>query len=193
MSKLSKKIGAWLLTFAMLLSLTGITAFADTEATSETMPGVVLGSDTVTLAGSEDSVMLPLTIENNPGFSSMEIGVEVPDGWTASGVYLENAGEAALTEEVSSGIDENGNVVLNIGSAATQPDVEGGTITVGSVSYNLNGEDTSVLVPVSIANNPGFASLKLTVSVPEGWTTSNVYLYNGDETAITGGMTASFK
>ncbi|MCC8090642.1 MAG: hypothetical protein LIO55_04455, partial [Oscillospiraceae bacterium] len=55
------------------------------------------------------------------------------------------------------------------------------------------GEDTSVLVPVSIANNPGFASLKLTVSVPEGWTTSNVYLYNGDETAITGGMTASFK
>ncbi|MCD7860684.1 MAG: hypothetical protein LUG25_02085, partial [Oscillospiraceae bacterium] len=160
MSKLSKKIGAWLLTFAMLLSLTGITAFADTEATSETMPGVVLGSDTVALAGSEDSVMLPLTIENNPGFSSMEIGVEVPDGWMASGVYLENAGEAALTEEVSSEIDVNGNVVLNIGSTATQPDVEGGTVTVGSVSYNLNGEDTSVLVPVSIANNPGFASLK---------------------------------
>ncbi|MCD8254347.1 MAG: S-layer homology domain-containing protein, partial [Oscillospiraceae bacterium] len=65
-------------------------------------------------------------------------------------------------------------------------------VTAGSVAAD-NKVGTCVLVPISIEDNAGFAGMTLTVSVPEDWTTTNVYFVNGDDYAITADMTSAFQ
>ncbi len=77
-------------------------------------------------------------------------------------------------------------LVSTLGVAALAADTT--TITVGDASANVSSGAETVTVPVSISGNTGFASMVLTVSIPDGCTATSVALMNGDDAAITGNM-----
>lgn len=77
-------------------------------------------------------------------------------------------------------------LVSTLGVAALAADTT--TITVGDASANVSSGAETVTVPVSISGNTGFASMVLTISIPDGCTATSVAVMNGDDAAITGNM-----
>ncbi|MCD8065565.1 MAG: S-layer homology domain-containing protein [Oscillospiraceae bacterium] len=73
---------------------------------------------------------------------------------------------------------------LGVGAlAAGEP-----TITVGSASASVTSGETTVTVPVSISQNPGFAGMTLYVSIPDGCAAESVAVTSGSSYAVTADM-----
>ncbi|MCD8100073.1 MAG: S-layer homology domain-containing protein [Oscillospiraceae bacterium] len=129
---------------------------------------------------------LTYTATSSAANGEFEISVTVDEAYDASDLHT-NLASYYTTESGAltvSGVSE--------AEPEPEPDPTSGTVSVGSVSASVADSDT-VLVPISIADNEGFAGMTLTVSVPEGWTTSNVYFASGEDYAVTADMTSSFK
>lgn len=86
----AKKYLSLILAVVMLFTLLPLPAVAAEEAT----PVFNVGSETVTLAGAEATVTVPVEISGNVGFDSLELRVSIPEGWSIKNDDKRNPGIA---------------------------------------------------------------------------------------------------
>ena len=87
---MKKRVVSWFLTIVICLSFLPVVPVA-----AANMPEISVGSATADISGGAVEVTLPIVITDNPGFSSMELFVEVPDGWNITAIAC---GVKSLTE-----------------------------------------------------------------------------------------------
>ncbi len=57
-------------------------------------------------------------------------------------------------------------------------------IAIGGTTASTSGGAASITVPVTISNNPGFAGMDLSFSLPEGWVLENISIREKDDYSV---------
>jgi hypothetical protein len=132
-----KRATAWVLSLALIFTFLPVQfALADAQ------PTIAAGTETVDISSGATTVTVPVTIQDNPGFAGMQIGFEVPTGWSIASIQTGKLNGSSTNYTIFCKLDkmELGGTIYQVPSPFLDPTVNPSvTETTGTLVAAYDG------------------------------------------------------